>query len=82
MQNSSSIQFTPIGRLGSLYFKESEIVGCKPAVVTTSTKDVVDHIESRYCVGPITRSEFWEKQRGEVQYHGSCKCFDAHQIET
>ncbi|KAI4947449.1 hypothetical protein J4E91_006803 [Alternaria rosae] len=57
-------------KLGSLYFKDSGIAGCEPAIVTSGPQDVVGHIESTYCIGPITRREFWEKQRSEMQCHG------------
>ncbi|KAI8933313.1 hypothetical protein NX059_009938 [Plenodomus lindquistii] len=57
-------------KLGSLYFKNSSIAGCEPAIVTSGPQDVVSHIESNYCIGPITRREFWEKQRSDMQYHG------------
>ncbi|KAH7110055.1 kinase-like domain-containing protein [Dendryphion nanum] len=57
-------------KLGSLYFKDSGIAGCEPAIVTTGPQDIVGHIESTYCIGPITRREFWEKQRSDMQYHG------------
>ncbi|KAH5433184.1 hypothetical protein HBI32_055360 [Parastagonospora nodorum] len=56
--------------IGSLYFKDSGIEGCESAVVTTSPQDVAEHIKSKYSIGPITRREFWEKQRSEMQYHG------------
>ncbi|KAF1828217.1 hypothetical protein BDW02DRAFT_635315 [Decorospora gaudefroyi] len=57
-------------KLGSLYFKDSGIAGCEPAIVTSGPQDVVSHVESTYCIGPITRREFWEKQRSDMQYHG------------
>ncbi|KAF1354277.1 hypothetical protein EJ07DRAFT_133379 [Lizonia empirigonia] len=58
-------------KLGSLYFKDSGIAGCEPAIVTSGPQDVVGHVESTYCIGPITRREFWEKQRSDMQYHGT-----------
>ncbi|KAJ4376327.1 Phosphotransferase enzyme [Neocucurbitaria cava] len=57
-------------KLGSLYFKDSGIEGCEPVIVTDGPQDVIRHIESRFCIGPITRREFWEKQRSDMQYHG------------
>ncbi|UPX10411.1 Phosphotransferase enzyme [Ascochyta rabiei] len=57
-------------KLGSLYFKDCGIAGCKPAVVTTCPQDVVDHIESRYSIGPITRREFWKEQHSDSRYQG------------
>ncbi|KAL6704899.1 Phosphotransferase enzyme [Coniothyrium glycines] len=57
-------------RLGSLYFKDSGIAGCEPAVVREGVSDCVDHIEATYCIGPITRREFWEKERKEMHHHG------------
>ncbi|KAB2098839.1 hypothetical protein AG0111_0g12958 [Alternaria gaisen] len=69
-QNSRSVQLTHTIRLGSLYFKDSGIAGCEPAVVTNGPQDVDSHVESTYCIGPITRREFWAKQRSDMQYHG------------
>ncbi|XP_014561693.1 hypothetical protein COCVIDRAFT_33286 [Bipolaris victoriae FI3] len=46
------------------------IAGCEPAVVTSGPQDVIIHVESTYCIGPITRREFWEKQRSEMPHHG------------
>ncbi|RII14889.1 hypothetical protein CUC08_Gglean003811 [Alternaria sp. MG1] len=57
-------------KLGSLYFKDSGIAGCEPAVVTNGPQDVDSHVESTYGIGPITRREFWAKQRSDMQYHG------------
>ncbi|KAF1845084.1 uncharacterized protein K460DRAFT_354938 [Cucurbitaria berberidis CBS 394.84] len=57
-------------KLGSLYFQDSGVAGCEPAIVTTGPEDTISHIESRYCIGPITRREFWDKQRSNMQYHG------------
>ncbi|KAF1918998.1 kinase-like domain-containing protein [Ampelomyces quisqualis] len=57
-------------KLGSLYFQDSGITGCEPAIVTNGRQDVISRIKSRYCIGPITRREFWERQRSDMQYHG------------
>ncbi|KAH6633274.1 kinase-like domain-containing protein [Boeremia exigua] len=56
-------------RLLSVSF-ENNIPGCQPAAVQSGPQDVLDHIESTYCIGPITRREFWQKQRSTMQYHG------------
>jgi hypothetical protein len=71
-ENLQLVQLTNTGRLGSLYFKDSDIPGCEPAIITSGPQDIVGHIESTYCIGPITRREFWEKQRSDMQYHGPC----------
>jgi hypothetical protein len=60
-------------RLGSLYFRDSGVTGCEPAIVTAGPKEVIDRIESQFCVGPITRREFWDKERCGLNYHGPCK---------
>ncbi|KAF1358902.1 kinase-like protein, partial [Lizonia empirigonia] len=57
-------------KLGSLYFQDSGIAGCEPAIVTNGPEDIIGHIESRYCIGPVTRREFWEKQHSDMHYHG------------
>ncbi|KAH7382206.1 kinase-like domain-containing protein [Pyrenochaeta sp. MPI-SDFR-AT-0127] len=57
-------------KLGSLYFQDSNITGCEPAVVTSGPQDLMNQIESRYCIGPITRREFWEKERSNMPYRG------------
>ncbi|CAN9473666.1 unnamed protein product [Alternaria alternata] len=56
-------------RLLSISF-DNGIAGCEPAVVTNGPQDVDSHVESTYCIGPITRREFWAKQRSDMQYHG------------
>ena len=61
-------------RLGSLYFKDSGIAGCEPALVESGPQDVASHIESTYCIGPITQSMFWKAQRSKMHYQGPCEC--------
>jgi hypothetical protein len=65
-----------------LYFKNSGISGCEPAIVTSGPQDVVGHIETTYCIGPITRREFWEKQRSDMAHHGPCTCLDDYEIRA
>ena len=66
-------------RLGSLYFNGSDIKGCEPVVVTTGSHEVRDRIKSRFCVGPIVRREFWDKERCNMHQHqGPCKCPKGH----
>ncbi len=75
-----SMSLTHINRLGSLYFQDSDIAGCEPAIVTDGPQDLIGRIESRYCIGPITRKEFWEKQRSAMDYHGPCECFKTDEV--
>jgi hypothetical protein len=56
-----------------LYFKNSGIAGCEPAIVTDDPRDDADRIESRYCIGPITQREARDKERRGLPYHGPCK---------
>ena len=68
-------------RIGSLYLNNSGVAGCSPAVVTNTSQDTVDLVKSRYSVGPITRREFWEKERSTMQqHHGPCE--RTHPIHT
>ncbi|KZF25507.1 kinase-like protein [Xylona heveae TC161] len=62
-------------KIGSLYFNDSEIPGCEPAATTTGgSREVNNCITSRFCIGPIVRREFWEKERSDMhQYHGPWK---------
>jgi hypothetical protein len=61
-------------RVGSLYFKDSGISGCQPAEIESGPENVKDTIRSRFCIGPIVRREFWEKERSHMhQYQGPCK---------
>jgi hypothetical protein len=80
MENLRPVYLTHVGRLGSLYFKDSGIAGCEPAIVTAGPQDVVGYIESHYCIGPTTRREFLEKQRSDMKCHGPCECPDATEI--
>jgi hypothetical protein len=78
-ENLRLVQLTHTVRLGSLYFKDSGIAGCEPAIVTSGSQDVVGHVESTYCIGRITPRDFWEKQRSDMQYHGPCKFLDVYE---
>ncbi|KAF1837684.1 hypothetical protein BDW02DRAFT_576964 [Decorospora gaudefroyi] len=49
--------------------RKSDSIRCEPAIVTSGPQDVVGHVESTYCIGPITRREFWEKKRSDMQYN-------------
>ncbi|RMD39186.1 hypothetical protein DV735_g5946, partial [Chaetothyriales sp. CBS 134920] len=58
-------------RIGALYFNGCGISGCKPLVATVDSEQVNDRIQPRFCIGPIVRREFWEKERSTMhQYHG------------
>ncbi|KAJ4983835.1 hypothetical protein SVAN01_10698 [Stagonosporopsis vannaccii] len=57
-------------KFGSLYFRDSGIQGCEPAIVKNASQGSINHISSRYCIGPITRREFWKGQRSQMEYHG------------
>ncbi len=65
---------TSFRRIGSLYFNDCGIVGSMPAEAATDSKDISERIQSRFCIGPIVRREFWEKERSNMsQYHGPCR---------
>ncbi|RMZ81401.1 hypothetical protein DV738_g2281, partial [Chaetothyriales sp. CBS 135597] len=58
-------------RIGALYFNGCGISGCKPLVATVDSQQVNERVQSRFCIGPIVRREFWEKERSKMhQYHG------------
>ncbi|KAJ8107220.1 hypothetical protein OPT61_g9014 [Boeremia exigua] len=57
-------------KFGSLYFKDSGILNCEPVFITGAPQDTITKIETRYCIGPITQREFWQRQRGDMQHHG------------
>ncbi|EMD61142.1 hypothetical protein COCSADRAFT_345271 [Bipolaris sorokiniana ND90Pr] len=46
------------------------IPGCEPAIITSGPQEVVSQAESTYCIGPITRKEFWEKERSNMECQG------------
>ncbi|KXT03389.1 hypothetical protein AC578_3947 [Pseudocercospora eumusae] len=52
-------------RIGSLYFSDSGISGCKP-----TTSDIINADSHRFSIGPIVRSEFWEKERAVMGHKG------------
>lgn len=56
-----------------MYFQESDIAGCEPAIVTNGLQDSSDYIKSRYCIGPVTRREFWEQELSDLEHHGPCE---------
>ncbi|KAF1951434.1 hypothetical protein CC80DRAFT_519375 [Byssothecium circinans] len=61
-------------RLGSLYFHDSNIPGCEPAVATADSQNISDQIRSKFSIGPIVRREFWGKERSSMhQHHGPWK---------
>lgn len=59
-----------ISKVGSLCFKGNGIPGCEPAIITSGPQEVVSQAESTYCIGPITRKEFWEKERSNMECQG------------
>ena len=75
---------TPICRIGSLYLTDSDIPGYEPAVTTVDSPEICSRIQSKFVIGPITRQEFWEKERSHMfQYHGPCmSCFHFSHVAT
>lgn len=72
-QNLKLKRLTRTCRLGSLYFSDSNIPGCEPAIATIDSQEISDRIRSRFCIGPIVRREFWEKERSDMRQHqGPC----------
>jgi hypothetical protein len=63
-----------------MYFKDSGIAGCESAIVIDGPRHDADRIESRYCIGPITRREAWDKERRELPHHGPCKFFNVQPL--
>ncbi|KAF2235077.1 hypothetical protein EV356DRAFT_523458 [Viridothelium virens] len=59
-------------RVGSLYFNDCSVPDCAPMLATAGSQELCDTIQSRFCIGPIVRREFWEKERSEMrQHHGN-----------
>jgi hypothetical protein len=70
-------------RLGSLYFTESGIPRCEPAIITDGPPEVSDHIRSRFCIGPTVQREFWEKERSQMhEYQGPCMLTSLGSLHT
>ncbi|KAF2454103.1 kinase-like domain-containing protein [Lineolata rhizophorae] len=50
---------------------DNVIPGCEPGTTTVDSREVSDCIKSRFCIGPIVRREFWEKERRDMyEHHG------------
>jgi hypothetical protein len=77
-----SIQYssvnTRLDRIGSLYFKSSRIPGYEATTATEVPQEVRDALNSRFCIGPVAKREFWEKERRNMhRHHGPCMSFNS-----
>ncbi|KAH8717009.1 kinase-like domain-containing protein [Phaeosphaeriaceae sp. PMI808] len=55
-------------RLLSISF-QNNLPRCEPAVLTTGSREVTNFVQSRFCIGPIVKKEFWVKERSKLHKH-------------
>ncbi|EMF10266.1 kinase-like protein [Sphaerulina musiva SO2202] len=56
---------TPFDMIGSLYFGDPGISGCKPIMNDRNIESA-----HRFSIGPITRREFWQDERASMGHQG------------